>query len=697
MKHINLLILLFIVIVSIKVIAQYEVVFSNSYPPFNYTDQKGELVGFNIDILNAINNLYDSDISINGGEWKLINQALDSGAYHAIGGTHYPGVPDDNYIYTRSTINTSHCFLYNTNHLSTFSIERLKTSNEPLVAMWESDVLIHYVQSINPSAKFLFANSYEQLIKLLDREDVTCIIGQRVGSMYYAKKLGKDYIRPLEHRILERSMGFKVSKNYPELAEILNNGLEVILANGEYQVIYDKWISDYNKDHNYWHNYIKYIMIAGILITVLLLLLLITNRVLQTKVRSKTNDLQQQLNLNAQIMMELEKQKVKAEESDKMKSAFLANMSHEIRTPMNGILGFADLLKNAELSGAEQQKYIGIIERSGSRMLNIINDIVSISKIESGQMEVHLQESNINDQIEYLYTFFKPEIEGKGMQVSYTNPLPSNEATITTDREKVYSVLTNLIKNAIKYSEKGSIEFGYQPKGKFLEFYVKDTGIGVPKNRQKAIFKRFVQADIADKMARQGAGLGLAISKAYVEMLGGKIWIESEVENPATGSKGGSTFRFTLPYQNRALKENKVKNEKQKPDEVSLKNPLKILIAEDDESSRLLISIAVKKFGSEIFYAKTGKETVEACLKNPDIDLILMDIQMPEMNGYEASREIRKFNKNIIIIAQTAFALKGDNEKALEAGCNDYISKPINSNTLIQKIKDALKKQGTSS
>ncbi len=234
--------------------------------------------------------------------------------------------------------------------------------------------------------------------------------------------------------------------------------------------------------------------------------------------------------------------KEKAEESDRLKTAFLANMSHEIRTPMNGILGFAELLKEPNLTGEQQLEYIDIIEKGGARMLNTINDIVSISKIESGQIDVNLQESNINQQIEYIYIFFKTEIEGKGMHFSFGKSLPLGEFIIKTDREKVYAILTNLVKNAIKYTDKGSIEFGYNQKGKFLEFYVKDTGIGISDEKQEAIFERFIQADITAKMARQGSGLGLSISKAYVEMLGGKIWVESQ-------SGKGSTFYFTLPCQ----------------------------------------------------------------------------------------------------------------------------------------------------
>jgi PAS domain S-box-containing protein len=377
----------------------------------------------------------------------------------------------------------------------------------------------------------------------------------------------------------------------------------------------------------------------------------------------------------------------KALESDRLKSAFLANMSHEIRTPMNGILGFAELLKEPYLTGAKQQEYIKIIEKGGARMLNIINDIVSISKIESGQMELNIKESNINNQIEYIYTFFKPEVERKEMQLSFKNALPLSESIIKTDREKVFAILTNLVKNAIKYSETGSIELGYNKKDNFLEIYVKDTGIGVPIDRQAAIFERFIQADIEDEMARQGAGLGLSISKAYVELLGGKIWVESEGENLSTG-KHGSTFYFTLPYITEIIVKKSTEKEIPDPVEVIPVNKLKILIVEDDQISKDLISIIVEKYAKEIIIAQTGNEAVEAFRKNPDIDLILMDIQLPEMSGYEATKQIRMFDKDVIIIAQTAFGLHGDRGKAIAAGCNDYISKPLSKEKLLDLISN---------
>ena len=382
---------------------------------------------------------------------------------------------------------------------------------------------------------------------------------------------------------------------------------------------------------------------------------------------------------------ELIQAKERAEESDRLKTAFLANMSHEIRTPMNGILGFAELLRMPGLSGDQQQEYIGIIKKSGERMLNIINDIVDVSKIEAGLIEVVTKESNINEQTDFVYTFFKPQADEKGIKLLYKNGLPAQEAHIITDREKVYAILTNLVKNAIKYSDKGTVEFGYnlvtaQHATPLLGFYVKDTGIGIPADRQQAIFDRFIQADIADTRAFQGAGLGLTISKAYVEMLGGKLWVESEAGK-------GSTFFFTIPYHPVHKAKTVMTTSTSIERTTDHLKKLKILIVEDDEISVMLLMVMLKTFSDKILVVDSGVEAIETCYANPDIDLVLMDIKMPVMDGYEATRQIRQFNKNVIIIAQTAYGLSGDREKSKSAGCNDYIAKPINLEELIKLIQ----------
>lgn len=392
-----------------------------------------------------------------------------------------------------------------------------------------------------------------------------------------------------------------------------------------------------------------------------------------------------------QAEAELEMAKQRAEESDRLKTAFLANISHEIRTPMNGILGFTELLKKPDLTGNEQMDYIHIIQKSGNRMLNTLNEIVDISKIESGQMLVSPSKVHINEQMDFIASFFAPEAKAKGIKLTYTKGLMMKESAIETDLEKFIAILTNLVKNAIKYTDSGSINFGYalKPAGPSvqrkeltheLEFYVKDSGIGIPPARQQAIFERFIQADVSDHRAVQGAGLGLSIAKAYTEMLGGRIWVESTEGQ-------GSTFYFTLPYTGITF-EQKAAAEFMKAEKTAKPTrKLKILIAEDDETSEMFLSVVFGNLNHTLLKVWTGNTAVDVCRKNPDIDLVMMDIKMPGIDGYEATRQIRTFNKNVVVIAQTAFGLVGEREKALQAGCNDYISKPIVIDLLLNMLE----------
>ena len=368
-----------------------------------------------------------------------------------------------------------------------------------------------------------------------------------------------------------------------------------------------------------------------------------------------------------------------AEESDRLKSAFLANMSHEIRTPMNGILGFTHLLSEQTLTDADRSEYLDIISKCGNRLVNIINDIIDISKVESGQMEVSYSLTNINEQFETIYSFFKPEAEAKGVSLSFSNSLTSAESDIKTDSEKLSAVLTNLVKNSIKFTLSGSIEFGCRLRDEFLEFFVKDTGIGIEASQSEIIFERFRQG--AESLTRQfeGTGLGLSISKAYVEMLNGKIWFESD-----HGKE--TTFYFTIPYNNAKRSGTLSAKPVHEGSEDKIRKNLVVILAEDDEPSAEYITKIIRPFCKKIIRAKTGIEVVQTCRDNKDSDLVLMDLRMPGMDGLEATQQIRDFNKDIIIIAQTAFGFTDDKEKAIEAGCNDYISKPLDHNLLTKKL-----------
>ena len=374
--------------------------------------------------------------------------------------------------------------------------------------------------------------------------------------------------------------------------------------------------------------------------------------------------------------IELKKAKEKAEEGDRLKSAFMANMSHEIRTPMNGILGFADLLKSPELSGESQQMYIEAINSSGKRMLDIINDLIDISRIEAGQIEIKKENVNIPVLLRELLLFFKPESENRGVELQSDVQLPAAFA-VETDRTKLAQVITNLLKNALKFTQRnGSIELGCRISDVHkLVFHVKDTGMGIRKDLQDKIFERFRQGDRADE--HEGVGLGLAISKAYVEMLGGTIGIESEPGE-------GSIFFFTLPFTEQVTQQEK--STESPGSKVGQMSDLCILVTEDDDISYTLIREALKRMKISTCRAKNGLEAVEIVKTHDNISLILMDIRLPVMGGMEATREIKKIKPEIPVIAQSAYATQTDIRLSLEAGCDDYITKPIDIKLLMNKI-----------
>lgn len=382
------------------------------------------------------------------------------------------------------------------------------------------------------------------------------------------------------------------------------------------------------------------------------------------------------ITLNKKMTEELIISKNKAEESDKLKSAFLANISHEIRTPMNGILGFSELLKNHEISFDTKDRYIHIIEQSGKRMLNIINDIVDISKIEAGQMNLSLAETNLNKIIIDLYQFFIPEAKSKGIVLNYELGLPNELSQIMCDQTKLNQILTNLIKNALKFTNAGRISFGYYIKDENVEFYVKDTGVGIPSNQHGLVFERFRQGSVALSRSYEGAGLGLSISKALIEMLGGKIWLESEPLK-------GSVFFFTLPVKNLT---NKVIENNCGIINAKL-NYRYILIVEDEQSSKELLRTTLEFENVMIAEASDGYEAIEMIKNHHEIDLVLLDIRMPGIDGFETARKIKEIRPELPIIAQSAYAFAEYRQKAIDAGCSEFIFSPVKKETMLQILQ----------
>jgi|GEM_PF-434248 len=377
---------------------------------------------------------------------------------------------------------------------------------------------------------------------------------------------------------------------------------------------------------------------------------------------------------------ELNIAKEHAEESDRLKSAFLSNMSHEIRTPMNAIMGFSKLLCEPQVGNNSRIEYAGILNRSCVRLLNTVNDVLDISKIQAGQMEMHSTKFNLDKVFKELYALHVENFTNKGIAFSYEIDSALQSTLIETDEQKVYQILNNLLSNAYKYSDKGSVHLSSKLNDTWIELTVSDTGVGISTENLKLIFDRFTQENMDYSREQEGTGLGLAISKGLAELLDGNILVSSQ--------KGkGSTFTLRLPFTQAQEKKDQLHVEEVDTTHLSESIHAHILIAEDDDYSYILAEKILEAFPEiKISRARTGKEAVNICRDNKSVSLIFMDIKMPEMDGLEATRQIRLFNTIIPIVALTAYALSDDREQAIKAGCDDYISKPYSINIFIQTI-----------
>jgi len=388
------------------------------------------------------------------------------------------------------------------------------------------------------------------------------------------------------------------------------------------------------------------------------------------------------------IENELKKARDRALVSDRLKTSFLANMSHEIRTPMNGILGFANLLRDPDLSDEQKDLYLKHIDNSSNQLLHIIDDIIDISKIESGQLKITNRPVCINAILDEIYSSFFHRIRGdapgqKRVAFNLNKGVDSPDFTIVTDDYRLRQIINNIIDNAIKFTKEGHVIFGYTTRNsRYIEFYVRDTGVGIPAGKKEIIFDRFGQVSNKNLYQPSGTGLGLPISKSLVKLMGGEMWVESTEGQ-------GSTFFFTLPLVTKEVGE-----EFQDPISNKTYNWInkRILIAEDEELNWLFIKEMLRKTGAEILRAKHGKEVLDIAKRSVP-DVILMDIKMPEMNGIEATRQIRTYNREIPIIAQTAYVMAEEKEECMQVGCNHFVTKPLDRTIVMELIDSYFKKE----
>ena len=384
-----------------------------------------------------------------------------------------------------------------------------------------------------------------------------------------------------------------------------------------------------------------------------------------------------------QIENELVKAKVSAEESDRLKSAFLANMSHEVRTPLNGILGLAQVLLKSEKLTPNVRNNVKMIVESGTSLLALIEDIMDISKIEAGQMKIKYKPFILNTLMDQLYAMFLAhplflQRNAREPKIELRYDKPNKNIAMMSDPDRLQQIFVNLIGNALKFTQKGFVQFGYIIKKQEITFYVKDSGIGIPKDKTETIFERFNQVDNTLARKFSGSGLGLAISKGLITLLNGKIWCESDVEK-------GSNFYFTIPYHPTSMLEDADVPQKKHIRDYDWSNRT-ILIVEDDVVNYKVIEAMLRNTKVKTIHADNGLNAIDQVHLNPQIDMVLMDVHLPEMSGLDATRHILDINPKLPIIAQTANAMLEDRDKCLEAGCADYISKPIDMNDLYFKI-----------
>lgn len=380
-----------------------------------------------------------------------------------------------------------------------------------------------------------------------------------------------------------------------------------------------------------------------------------------------------------QVEEELIKAKERAELSDHLKTAFLHNISHEIRTPMNAIVGFSALLSEPCLSPETQRSYLKTITESSDQLLAIVNDIIEISNIEVGILKANINQINLNSQLLMLYQQFNQKAIEKGIEFRLHTALSGFAAEIKTDSVKLVQIISNLLSNSFKFTQKGKISFGYRLSGDYLEFFVSDTGIGIKEEHFDKIFDRFYQVESSASRAYEGTGLGLAITKAYVEFLRGNIWVRSDFGR-------GSTFYFTLPYVSSVKQHISEMESTDRNRENEIKKA--VLIAEDDDNNFYLMKELLSDLNIKILRATNGVEAVEAIKSGQKIDLVLMDIKMPLMDGYEATRQIKEERPDVKILAQTAYA--DDEIKAMESGCSGFISKPFVKDRFVNLVREYL-------
>jgi len=649
-------------------------VHDKSFAPVDFIGNEGVQKGITSDIQKLIEERINYQfISVNKDSWSEMINSVKYRENDIIANIQNTEERQQFLKFTSPYISIPNVIIVNKNAEDELTLSDL---SDKKVAIVEDYATINFSKTINPNIQIVEVKDNIKGLQMIAFNQVDALIVDIAIASYYIETLGISNLKIAGNINYDWNLCIATNKDAEMLHSILQKGLDAI-SQDEIKAIYSKWIhleiTPFYKTKEFWFTILSLILISVIIIITILL----WNKTLKQKVKQKTR--------------ELIKAKEKAEESDKLKTEFIRNMSHEIRTPMNGIVGFTQFLSNNNLNNEEKEEYISIIQNSGNQLLRIINDILEISKLATNQVTATEQEICLNKLLHELLSVFEITAKRNKLPLLLKKKLTDTESTIYTDETKLNKILSNLLENALKYTPKGFVELGYYVKwdAKPLQLiiYVKDTGIGVSRDNQSSIFSSFYQENKELSKNLGGLGLGLSIAQENAKLLGGKISIRSK--------KGkGSTFSITLPYKpaNTSIKK-RVQN---KPIEISAKkktNIYNVLIIEDEDMNYLYLKILLKdkiKLNCNILQARNGREAIEVCKKHNNISIAFMDLKMPIMSGFEATKRIRKIRPELSIIAQTAYITKEDKERAFSAGCDAFISKPINVETLTEILNKYL-------
>lgn len=504
------------------------------FAPYEYIGEENTPMGFNIDILKSVLGNLDYTIDIQLKTWKNIRRDLSKGEIDLVSGMFYSDKRAKEYLFSDPFIKVQHRAFYKKGQ----KIDKIDQIKDKIIIVQDGDIMHDYVLTNNISDSIVVMRDPENALRYLAiTKDVNCVVlmGFYQGQ-YIIDKLNLKKIEHSNFNILTTDYCFATSKDNIDLILEINEMLNTFISSQEYRNIKDRWFKKYDIQQNIYLKYLNLIVFILVTISILVLIWIYT---LKKAVKEKTKELNKNYNILRETTINLRKSKIEAEESNRLKSVFLANISHEIRTPMNAIIGFSSLLKESNTSKDEIDSYADIIINNGKHLVNIINDIIDIAKIDSGQLKINRTEIDVQEVILDIFSMFLKDIQTNKKEIRFDREIPDKPISINTDRTRLYQILINLVSNAIKFTHKGEIKIGAYLHEYRVIFFVKDTGIGISQSMQKKIFDSFIQENDNTQHIYGGTGLGLAICKGLIELLNGEIWLES--------TKGiGSTFYFSL-------------------------------------------------------------------------------------------------------------------------------------------------------